>query len=302
MKILVTGSTGMLGTSVCRVASKKGYSILGISRGRKPRILFPGERHWVGDVGKKEDIFKVILEEKPEAIVHTAAVADVDLCERQPALAEAVNATSSDWIAKAAGEIGALLCYVSTDYVFDGKGRRPYQEEDAIGPVNVYARTKVEGERAVQSGLPSFYIARTSWLFGEGRDSFVHHILTWAEAKAELQLVNDKWSIPSYTLDVAAGILALIEKKPPFGIYHLSNGGGGCSWQEYGAEVLRQAGLSHVKTKGISLSELKLAAPRPPMTVLEIGKFKREVMVLRDWRKALGEYFDTVVPLARRRG
>ena len=300
MRLLIVGATGMLGSSLCRVASKKGYSVLGVSRGRKPRVLFPGERHFVADISKKEEIFRIVQEERPEAIVHTAAVADVDLCERQPALAEAVNTTSSAWIAEVACQVGALLCYVSTDYVFDGKSPTPYREEDPTAPVNVYGRTKLEGEKAVQERHSSFYIVRTSWLFGEGHDSFVHHVLKWAEEKPQLRLVDDKWCTPTYTLDLASGILTLLEKKAPFGVYHVTNGGKGCSWRFYGQEVLARSGFNHVKVSPMTLQELHLAAARPAMTILDTEKCQRQGVVLRDWREALKEYLAIVSSLPRR--
>jgi len=299
--ILVTGSTGMLGTSVCRLASQKGHRVVGVSRGKTPRPLFPNETHRKGDLRSEKDILGILRSEKPQIIVHTAAEADVDRCEKEPQLAQEVNARGTAQVARAAKEVGALLCYISTDYVFDGEGRSPYREEDPPRPVNVYARTKAAGEEAVASEVSAHYILRTSWLFGEGHDSFVHHVLQWAAARSELKLVDDKWSIPSYAPDVAGGILALIEKRPPHGIYHLSNAGGGCSWRVYGEEILKQAGVE-VAVRPMSLRELKLAAPRPPMTVLNIEKFQRSVTVLRDWRKALAEYITTIVSLPRRHG
>jgi len=215
VKLLVTGSTGMLGTSLCRLVSQRGDQVVGISRGKMSRPLFENERHLKGDLRSKTGLLEILRSEKPEVIVHTAACTDVDLCERDPDLAEAINATGTALVAEGAKEVGALLCYVSTDYVFDGKGKTPYREGDPAEPVSVYAKTKLEGETAVQSRVSAHYIIRTSWLFGEGHDSFVHHVLKWAETKTEFDLVNDKWSIPSYTPDVAAGILALIEKRPP---------------------------------------------------------------------------------------
>jgi len=196
VKLLVTGSTGMLGTSLCRLASQKGFQVVGVSRGKRSRALFDHERHFKVDLQSKTGFSEILRAETPEVIVHTAACTDVDLCEKDPGLAEAINTTGTALLAEGAKEIGALLCYVSTDYVFDGKGKTPYREEDLPGPVSVYARSKLAGEKAVQSRLFAHYIIRTSWLFGEGHDSFVHHVLKWAETKKEFSLVNDKWSIP----------------------------------------------------------------------------------------------------------
>ena len=290
----------MLGTSLCRLASQKGYQIVGISRGNRPRPLFANEKHAKGDLRVKEEALGIIRAEKPEVVLHTAAMTDVDACEKDPALAEAVNASGTKTVAQGAKEVGALLCYVSTDYVFDGQSPIPYREEDLPNPLNVYGRTKWEGEKRVQSQTSAYYIVRTSWLFGEGHDSFVHHVLTWAQARSELRLVDDKWCIPSYTADVAMGILALVEKGPPSGIYHLTNGGDGCSWRRYGEEILKHAGLEHLKVLPMTLRELNLTAQRPPMTILNTEKFQRHGMVLRDWQSALGEYLVTFVSLPRR--
>ena len=300
MKLFVTGATGMLGTSLCRLASRKGHQVVGMSRGNQPRPLFENEQHLKGDLRSKGELLQMLRMEKPEAIIHTAAVTDVDLCERDPVLAEAVNAAGTASIAQGAREIGALLCYVSTDYVFDGTASTPYREEDPTRPLNVYGRTKLEGERGVRDHL-SYYITRTSWLFGEGHDSFVHHVLAWAQTKPELRLVDDKWCTPSYTPDVAAGILALLEKRSPYGIYHLTNGGEGCSWRRYGQEILRLAGLGDLKVLPMTLKELSLAAARPAMTVLNTEKFQGRVMAMRNWQKALKEYLVTVVSLPRSR-
>ena len=300
MKLLVTGSTGMLGTSLCRLASQKGYQLVGMSRGSRPRPLFANEQHLKRDLCSQEEVLGTIRAEKPDAILHTAAVTDVDLCERDPALAEAVNAAGTLWVAQGAKETGAVLCYVSTDYVFDGTKATPYREGDATRPLNVYGKTKLKGERAVQDQVSAHYIVRTSWLFGEGHDSFVHHVLAWAQTKPELKLVDDKWCTPSYTPDVSAGILALFQEKPAYGIYHLTNGGEGCSWCRYGEEVLKFAGLGHLKVLPMTLRELNLTAPRPPMTVLNTEKFQNNVMAMRDWRKALEEYLATTLSTPRR--
>ena len=300
MKLLVTGSTGMLGPSLCRLASQKGYRVVGLSRGSHPRPLFTNEQHLKRDLCSQEEVLGTIRAEKPDVILHTAAVADVDLCEQDPALAEAVNAAGTSLVAQGAKETDALLCYVSTDYVFDGTSPTSYREGDSKRPLNVYGKIKLKGEKSVQDQVSAHYVVRTSWLFGEGHDSFVHHVLKWAQTKPELRLVEDKWCVPSYTCDVASGILALLEKKPSYGIYHLTNGGEGCSWYHYGREILNQAGFNRLKVFPMTLRELNLTAPRPPMTILNTERFQHRVMAMRDWRKALGEYLETIVSLPRR--
>jgi dTDP-4-dehydrorhamnose reductase len=220
----------------------------------------------------------------------TAAVSDVDYCEKTPAEAYRINSEGTRHLALAAREVGAIFCYVSTDYVFDGRGHTPYREEDRCAPVNVYGKSKLLGEEHARLLSERHWIVRTSWLFGEKRDSFVHHVLEWAKSKKDIRLVEDKIATPTYTADLASALYALFEKKVPWGIYHMTNEGG-CSWMEYGKKILEFAKIRDVSVVPMRLQELDLLAKRPLYSILSGEKLLKAVgMGLRFWEGALEEY------------
>ncbi len=295
MRCLVTGSTGMLGTSLCQFLLERGHEVFGLTRGKSPRPPMKGEKALRGDLARPDDIRQAVDAARPEVIFHTAALSDVDHCETFPDEAYEVNGKASRHVAEAAAACGAVLFYISSDYVFDGEKKAPYREEDACHPINVYGKSKLLGEEYVRSSCKKHFIIRTSWLFGENRDSFVHHVLEWAGTRKEIPLVKDKWSIPTYTVDLAASLFLLLEKKVPFGVYHLTGGGDGCSWFEYGKQILAGRSRNNVTVVPISLATLKRPAQRPPQTVLHIGKFVSAAgQEPRPWQEALKEYLALV--------
>ena len=295
MRVLVTGATGMLGTSVMRHFLGHGHEVHGLSRGNRMRAPFEGEHRVQSDITDKKEMDRLMKSIRPNVVIHTAALSDVDFCEENSKEAHRVNGEGTRILAEASEREGAHFCYISTDYVFDGEKRDPYREEDPCRPVNAYGASKWEGERHTQAICRRFFIVRTSWLFGEGHDSFVHHVLKWAETKSELRLVSDKWSIPTYTPDLAAWIHALFERKAEAGVYHVANGGG-CNWLEYGKEILADRDMGHIPTASISLEELDLPARRPHYSILNLGKFSKRVGITpRPWEAALKVYFTDVL-------
>lgn len=294
MKILITGSTGMLGTSLSRHFLSKGEELYGLSRGKISRPLFPNEHHFPADITDKEKCREILYAVKPDIVLHTAAISDVDFCEKSPEKAYQVNGEGTRILAESACEINAFFCYISSDYVFDGEKSSPYEEEDPCRPVNVYGKSKLLGEEYTRALCRRFFIIRTSWLFGENRDSFVHHVLQWAKMRREIRLVEDKWGNPTYTPDLAEAIGSLFEKNAPTGIYHITNKGG-CSWLEYGKKVLECRSLNGVSVLPMGLEELRLPAKRPRRSLLNHGKFfkiaKKEI---RPWEEALTEYLTLV--------
>lgn len=293
MKVLVTGVTGMLGTSIARRFLEEGHELHGLSRGHIVRDFFPGEKYYQVDISDPEKVKQIFQSLKPDAVIHSAAVSDVDYCEKMPNEAYRINGEGTRILAASAEECGAIFCYISSDYVFDGGKAAPYREEDLCNPINVYGKSKLLGEEHTRTLSKWYFIIRTSWLFGEGRDSFVHHVLGWARAKKEIRLVEDKQGSPTYTVDLAGAIHRLFKEKAPWGIYHVANQGG-CSWLEYGRKVLEYGGVNGISLAPIRLGELKLLAERPLRTVLSSDKFCGVTQGLRSWEEALREYVGTL--------
>lgn len=288
----------MLGTSLVRHFLEKGHEVHGLSRGKMLRSPFPKERLWRGDITDPKELDRVFQSVQPEAVIHSAALSDVDYCERVPEEAYRVNGEGTRILAELAEKAGAIFCYISSDYVFDGEKETPYVEEDRCRPINVYGKSKLLGEEHTRASSKRHFIIRTSWLFGEGRDSFVHHVLEWAKTKKEIRLVADKRGSPTYTVDLAAAIGALFEAKAPWGIYHVTNREE-CAWLEYGRKILLYGGVNGVSLMPMRLEELKLSAQRPLKSVLSSEKFSRVTRKeIRSWEGALKEYLATVNPVS----
>ncbi|MBI4436604.1 MAG: dTDP-4-dehydrorhamnose reductase [Candidatus Omnitrophica bacterium] len=297
MKILITGVTGMLGTSLSRLFLARHHEVCGLSRGKTSRLPLQGETLLKVDITDEAAIDRAVQSARPDVVFHAAAISDVDFCETSPAEADRVNGEGTRIVAKATCTSGALFCYLSTDYVFDGENKAPYREEDVCNPINRYGKSKWAGEKQTRSLCPRHYIVRTSWLFGENRDSFVHHVLEWALSRKEIRLVGDKWANPTYAPDLAECLYRLIETRAPFGTYHITNQEGGCSWFDYGKQILAYRGMNGVAVTSMSLAKLKRPAKRPPMSVLNIDKFLEATgSPPRSWREALREYLSSVCP------
>src|SRR5579863_1790167 len=189
MRILVLGARGMLGTDL-------------LKEWPSDELIPAGSAE--ADLRDFSQVEKLVDKVRPDWIILSAAYADVDGCEKNPELAFAVNSTGVENVARAAHSTGARVFMVSTDYVFDGKGTRPYETSDPVAPLNVYGASKAAGEAALQENHPAWCIGRTSWLFGLHGPSFPEKILHAAETRPELSVVNDQIGSPTYTLDIAA--------------------------------------------------------------------------------------------------
>jgi dTDP-4-dehydrorhamnose reductase len=226
---------------------------------------------------------------KLDAVIHTAAFTAVDDCERRPDLAFQVNAEGTRNVAVACLEASLPMLYLSTDYVFDGQKPTPYAEDDLPNPLNVYGRSKLQGERHVKELLQAAWIVRTSWLFGPLGKNFVRAILERAQQGESLRVVDDQVGAPTYTVDLAEKLEQIVMKGNP-GIYHATNRGY-CSWFEFAQEILRQAGLSHVPLSAISSSALDRLAPRPRNSRLAPTRLENEGLgLLPPWQDALTRY------------
>jgi dTDP-4-dehydrorhamnose reductase len=196
-------------------------------------------------------------------------------------------------LAEACREAGALLVHVSTDYVFAGDSKRPYTEEDRTDPRSVYGRSKLEGEERVFALAPGSLVVRTSWVFGQGRN-FIAAILAQlaarrrGEARGPLRVVDDQRGRPTYALDLAGGLVRLVERGAR-GLYHLANEGV-ASWWELARFCVDQAGSRRLPIERIATADLSLPAPRPAWSVLDCGKAERLGVALRPWREAVADY------------
>ncbi len=225
-----------------------------------------------------------------DVIVHLAAMTDVDGCERDPELAHAVNAEGTRNVVEASPDTARLI-YVSTDYVFDGSRDGEYGEDDAVGPINAYGRSKLAGERFV-AGLPGGLIVRTSWVFGEGRN-FVRSIVAAARAGRALRVVDDQRGRPTAAADLARALAHLVS-APRSGVLHVSGDGPSASWADVAQRAVRGAGLDVAVERIATATYVRDAgrriAPRPANSTLSIERARAAGVPLVDWRGSLDSY------------
>lgn len=280
MRIVVTGARGMLGRAVVAELQRAGHAVVAATRAD-------------ADVTDPAAVQRLMNQQRPECVVHCAAYTNVDACEREEALAFAVNAGGTAAVAQACRTVGARLLHVSSDYVFDGRGRRPYREDDTPSPLGVYARTKLRAEEAVQATLDDACIVRTAWLYGTGGYNFPERILERARGKEALRVVDDQVGCPTYVCDLASGMRLLIERGAR-GIFHVVNHGC-CSWYAFAAAILRAAGLEQIPLTAITTAEINRPAPRPSYSVLDDSKFARFAgQPLRSWQEAARAFLQTL--------
>ena len=226
-------------------------------------------------------------------MINLAAFTNVDECESQAERAFAVNAEGMRHVATGALRSDAKVVYLSTDYVFDGTKGEPYVESDLPNPLNVYGRSKLQGERYVQELTEDGVIIRTEWLFGKHGKNFIGSILRQAREKKELSIVDDQTGSPTYTIDLAKAISVLIQHDVK-GIFHVANSDT-CTWFTFAQSVLEFSGISGVKVSPISSKELKRPAVRPPYSGFNCQKLKQVTgITLRPWSEAVKEYLHSL--------
>jgi dTDP-4-dehydrorhamnose reductase len=241
----------------------------------------------------------------PDIVVNAAAFTHVDRCETERELAHRANAVGPAVLAEACAAAGSRLAHVSTDYVFPGDGTAPYREEDATGPASVYGVTKLAGEREVRAASEDFLVVRTSWVFGEGRN-FIGAILDQGRARRDgsatgpLAVVDDQQGRPTYAEDLAAAIIALLERGAR-GLYHVANAGV-ATWWDLARVSLDLAGHSDLAIDRLRSEDLDVPAPRPRWSVLDCSKAEALGVRLRGWREAVRAYLESdISPLVGRR-
>ncbi|MGH2726213.1 MAG: dTDP-4-dehydrorhamnose reductase, partial [Actinomycetota bacterium] len=243
MRVLITGGAGQLGRDLAAVLDAEAIPL----------------SHDALDVADPVAVEAAIREHKPDAIVNCATWTDVDGCERDPERAALMNASGAGNIARAAGD--ALVVHISTDYVFDGRGTRPYIETDPVNPVSVYGRSKLEGERSVAANARRWAVVRSAWLYGTGTKNFVAAILRASRTRERLSVVDDQVGSPTSTPDLARALVALIERGAT-GILHGVNTGS-CSRWEFARAAFAQAGLDPERVEPVPTSAMPRPAERP---------------------------------------
>jgi dTDP-4-dehydrorhamnose reductase len=275
MRIIITGATGQVGRALHKVLAGQGLNILNI-----PRF----------DVADPA-VVQQLAELRPELIIHSAAMTNVDGCARDPEMAFKVNAFGAQNVAHACLRCNAEMVYISTNEVFDGRAEQPYHEEDRPNPINPYASSKRTGEqmaaRYLKTGL---YIVRTAWVFSPGGHNFPAKIIAAADAGKPLRVVADEVGNPTYAPDLAQAIAQLIETGV-FGIYHFTNAGY-CSRYNFAKEILRLNGREHIPIEPITLAEYPRPSTVPPFTPLANTKGAELGIELRPWQEALAAYFE----------
>jgi len=279
MRVLVLGATGMLGTDLLEEWNHTA------SAGAESRDDFIAAGSADADVRDAAQVERLIQKERPDWVVSCAAYTDVDGCEKNRELAFAVNATGVENVARSAEKIGSRVFLVSTDYVFDGKGTRPYETSDPIAPINVYGASKAAGEEALRKNSSQWCFGRTSWLFGVHGPSFPEKILRAAETRPELTVVNDQVGSPTYTRDLTCAIRDLVRKEAR-GIVHINNEGV-CSWFDFAREILAQSGRGSIPVHPISTDQSARPARRPNYSVMSPASLHAYGIRLRPWQEAL---------------
>lgn len=279
MKVLVTGAKGQLGYDVMNELAKRGYEGIGVDVQEM-------------DITDAQAVDRVITESGVDKVIHCAAYTAVDAAEDNVDLCRRVNAQGTENIAKVCKKLDIPMLYLSTDYVFDGEGTRPWEPDDKRDPLNVYGQTKYEGELAIEENLDKYFIVRIAWVFGVNGKNFIKTMLKLAENHDTITVVNDQVGSPTYTYDLSRLLVDMIETDK-YGRYHATNEGL-CTWYEFAVEIFRQAGIS-VNVVPVTSEEFQAKAKRPHNSRLNKDKldemgFKR----LPSWQDALSRYLKII--------
>ena len=273
--ILVTGSTGQLGSDVVKELLKRGYSTLSPNRSEF-------------NLCSEDSIRNYILNSNCEAIVHCAAYTQVDKAEDEKDLCIKINATATKHIVKCAKILDIPMIYISTDYVFDGTKDGEYTENDEINPINIYGESKLAGEKYVQEILDKYYIVRTSWVFNINGKNFIETMLRLSKANNQLSIVNDQIGSPTYTKDLSRLLVDMLETSK-YGLYHATNEGY-CSWYEFANTIFKLANIN-IDIKAINSNEYASRAKRPLNSKLSKDKLiEYGFKPLPHWEDALKDY------------
>lgn len=298
MKVFVTGVNGQLGHDVMNELAKRGYEGVGSDITDNYGGVADGSAvttmPFVSlDITDEAAVKKVIFDIRPDAVIHCAAWTAVDLAEDEDKVdkVRAINAGGTQNIADVCKELDCKMTYISTDYVFDGQGEKPWEPDcKDYKPLNVYGQTKLEGELAVENTLDKYFIVRIAWVFGLNGKNFIKTMLNVGKTHDTVRVVNDQIGTPTYTLDLAR-LLVDMNETEKYGYYHATNEGGYISWYDFTVEIYKQVGLSTkvlpVTTKEYGLSK----AARPFNSRLDKTKLVEcGFTPLPTWQDALSRY------------
>lgn len=276
MRVLVTGVKGQLGYHVVQELEKRNHTAIGVDIDEM-------------DITDAQETRRVIEESDVEAVIHCAAYTAVDAAEDHVELCRKVNVDGTRNIAKVCGEGCKKMIYISTDYVFDGEGTRPWKPDDpVVQPLNVYGRAKYDGEQEVRRYVKKYFIVRTEWVFGENGHNFINTMLRLGKKNGKVGVVADQIGSPTYTKDLAVLLVDMAETDK-YGIYHASNEGY-CSWYEFTKEIFRQAGMQ-VEVQPLTSEEYPAKAKRPHNSRLDKSKLTEAGFhLLPSWQDALQRY------------
>lgn len=266
MKVLVTGANGMLGQDLCPILEDVGAFVIETDVDTL-------------DITNGVVVKNVLTDVRPDLVIHCAAYTNVDKAEEDFETAYKINALGTENLAKSCNELDIPIVYISTDYVFDGAKKKLLNPDSCTNPINNYGKTKLAGENAIQKYCKKYYIARTSWLYGIHGKNFVETMLSLKD-KEELKVVDDQIGCPTWTVELANGILKLLQK--PYGIYHVC-GSGQTSWYGFANEIFKQSGLT-VNLKPCVTEEFPRPAKRPKFSAME------NEGICRNWQVALRDY------------
>lgn len=277
MKVLVTGANGQLGQDVMMQLEAHKIDHLGTDRDTL-------------DITSETSVRNCMNAYNPDVVIHCAAYTAVDLAESHKDQCYQINVLGTRYLAESAADCGAKFVYISTDYVFDGKGTDAFTVNDQPNPVNYYGETKYQGELEVQHTLNEFFILRISWVFGVYGNNFVKTMLRLGCSRNDISVVSDQVGSPTYTKDVAEMILKMIGTES-YGIYHMTNGGF-CSWADFATEIFRQS-ATQCRVHPILTKDYKTEAVRPLNSRMETETtYLKFGMKQRSWQSALGDYLN----------
>lgn len=275
MKVLVTGVGGQLGYDVIKELEKRNIDCISADRAEF-------------DVTDFNAAHKFITDYMPDVVIHCSAYTAVDKAEDEPEICHLVNSVGTENIAEICKEIDAKMIYISTDYVFDGTKDGFYEVDDFASPINVYGKTKLAGEKAVQEILDKYFIVRISWVFGINGNNFVKTMLRLGKERSELNVVADQIGSPTYTDDLAPLLVDMIQTDK-YGIYHATNEGE-CSWAEFAEEIFKISGMN-VKVNYITTDDYPTKAKRPMNSRMSKEKLvDKGFKNLPSWMNALERY------------
>ena len=280
MKILITGSKGQLGHDLMNELEKRGREYIGVDVEEM-------------DITDADACRRVITEAAPDAVIHCAAYTAVDAAEDNVELCRKINAEGTKNIAEVCRDLDIKMMYISTDYVFNGEGTRPWEPDDHREPLNIYGLTKYEGEVYIERLVKKFFTVRIAWVFGVNGKNFIKTMLRLGKERGAVSVVDDQIGSPTYTYDLARLLVDMIQTEE-YGRYHATNEGL-CSWYEFACEIFRQAGMDEVTVTPVDSSQFPAKAKRPKNSRMDRSKLvEKGFTPLPTWQDALGRYLKEI--------